>query len=217
MRMPSWNRRESGAQRRQKRLDARNRLVQHGTTTNTYNGDGVLVAQTTGSTTTRYTQDLAAPLPQILSDGTQTYVYGHERLFAQQGSARSWYLGDALGSVRATVSSTGAVLAMTGYDPWGTVQGSPIAPFGFMGELQQAGMVYLRARWYTSVQSTFTPRDPFDGFAEQPGTLHPYHYAAHDPVRITDPSGKIPPILIALAIAFAVGVTLAAPAPAYAP
>jgi hypothetical protein len=32
--------------------------------------------------TTTYAQDLAAPLSQVLSDGTDTYVYGHERLRA---------------------------------------------------------------------------------------------------------------------------------------
>ena len=60
---------------------------------NQYNADGTLVAQTVSSVTTRYTHDLAAPLSQILSNGTQRYVYGMpaERLFAQQGSsARTW-------------------------------------------------------------------------------------------------------------------------------
>lgn len=66
---------------------------------NTYNADGTLVAQIQGSTTTRYTQDVAAPLSQILSDAStgsaqaQRYIYGNpaERLFAQQGTrARTW-------------------------------------------------------------------------------------------------------------------------------
>ena len=50
---------------------------------------GTLVAQTVSSVTTRSTQDVAAPLSQILSNGTQRYVYGMpaERLVAQVGTS----------------------------------------------------------------------------------------------------------------------------------
>jgi hypothetical protein len=60
------------------RHNALNRLIAHDSASYTYNGDGVLVSD--GTTT--YAQDLAAPLSQVLSDGTDTYVYGHERLRA---------------------------------------------------------------------------------------------------------------------------------------
>src|SRR5512145_627392 len=186
--------------------DALNRLTQHGTTAYAYNGDGVLVAQTTDGTTTRYSQDLAAALPQLLSDGTTRYLYGHERLAMQQGSTRTWYASDALGSVRATVSSAGTSNATASYDPWGTIAGSPIAPFGFTGELQQGGMVYLRARWYNTTNGTFTTRDPVAGVLPQPVSLHPYQYAANSPLRYTDPSGQfIPALLAAAALGAVVG------------
>jgi len=94
-----------------------------------YTGDGVLVSD--GTTT--YAQDLAAPLSQVLSDGTATYVYGHARLRALGGP---WYVGDALGSVRQTLDDAGGVLAITNYDPWGTPQSTLSAPFGFTGEVQ---------------------------------------------------------------------------------
>ena len=79
----------------------------------TYNGDGVLVQR--GAT--HYTQDLAAPLSQILTDGSANYVYGHERLVTQQGATRTWYATDALGSVRMTLDDTGTALGSVGYDP----------------------------------------------------------------------------------------------------
>jgi RHS repeat-associated protein len=56
--------------------------------------------------------------------------------------------------------------------------------------MQQAGLVYLRARWYAAGSSTFTSRDPFAGYAQQPYSLHPYQYAYSDPLRWTDPSGR---------------------------
>lgn len=124
------------------------------TTTNRYNGDGVLVGQIAGSTT-RYVQYRAAPLSQVLASGT-TYVYGHERLLGGTGSVRTWYTGDALGSLRQTLDNAGAPLAGLRYDPWGAPQSSTLSPFGFTGELQDAtGLTYLRARWYTPGAGTF--------------------------------------------------------------
>src|SRR5207244_2161822 len=86
----------------------------------TYNGDGALVFDGT----TRYTQDLASPLTQVLQmtqgSATTDYVYGTERLAAVAGSTRTWYVGDALGSVRLTLDDAGAPLSRVNYDPWGT-------------------------------------------------------------------------------------------------
>jgi hypothetical protein len=46
------------------------------TATYTYNGDGVRVSSTVGSTTTNYVWDVAAAMPYLLQDGTNTYVWG---------------------------------------------------------------------------------------------------------------------------------------------
>jgi YD repeat-containing protein len=137
--------------------DALSRVLTRGSTSNSYNGDGVLVAQTTGSSTISYTQDLAAPLSRILSDGTNRYIYGNgaERLFGVAGSTRTWYSADALGSVRATLDQSGIVQASANYDPWGVPETAAIAPFGFTGELQQGGDVWLRARWYAAGNGVF--------------------------------------------------------------
>jgi RHS repeat-associated protein len=166
-------------------------------TTNSYNADGTLVAQTTSGVTTRYAQDLAAPLSQVLSIGATRYVYGHERLATQSGSATSWYAGDALSSLRQTLDSTGMPRGTASYDPWGTPQGSALAPFGFTGELQDsAGLTYLRARWYTPGEGRFLARDPFEGYIEQPYSLHSYQYAYSIPTLRTDPTGQCVPEII---------------------
>jgi hypothetical protein len=39
-----------------------------------------------------------------------SYLYGLERLAAQTGSHRTWYVGDALGSVRLTLDDAGEPL-----------------------------------------------------------------------------------------------------------
>ena len=169
--------------------DALNRQVTRDSTNYFYNGDGVLVGWDDGSLT-RYVQDLASPLPVILDDGAAQYVYGHERLFGDDGSDRTWYLGDALGSVRMTLDAAGVPLAGLNYDPWGTPQSTTIAPFGFTGEPQDtAGNVYLRARWYTPGRGTFGSRDPFEGYPELPYSLQYYQYSYSAPTTWTDHTG----------------------------
>ena len=149
--------------------------------------------------TTTYAQDLAAPLSQVLNDGTANYVYGQERLRTLGGP---WYVGDALGSVRQTLDDAGGVLGSVQYDPWGVPTAGTPQPFGFTGELHSAGQVYLRARWYAPGNGTFTSRDPFAGWATRPYSLHAYQYAYSDPVRWTDPSGRCVPYIEAGCVPF---------------
>jgi PKD repeat protein len=97
--------------------DALSRTIARGGTTYAYNGDGTLVSQATGGVTTRYTQDLAAPLTQVLQTqvgaATRTgYIYGLNRLASLTGSTKTWYVADALGSVRRTVTDSGTPLAL---------------------------------------------------------------------------------------------------------
>ena len=157
------------------------------------------MSQITGGTTTRYAQDLAAPLSQILQSvvgGTRTsYLYGRERL-AIDGSPRTWFIGDALGSVRQTLNDSGVALNATSYGPWGQPQSTLSSPFGFTGELQQGGEVYLRARWYTPSSGRFVSVDPFAGFPEQPYSLNAYQYAYGNSVLHTDPTGECVPEVI---------------------
>jgi RHS repeat-associated protein len=172
-------------------------------TSEKYNGDGVLItSQNPEGWTTRYTQDLAAPLSQVLMttddlNASTTMVYGKERVTTiSSAGAKTWEIGDALGSVRMRLDAAYTPLKAFQYDAWGqplasTPDSSP-QPFGFTGELHNAdtGFVYLRARWYDPKQGTFFGRDPFKGYTEVPYSLHPYQYGYSDPVNITDPTGR---------------------------
>jgi RHS repeat-associated protein len=172
--------------------DALNRLTRRGSTTYTYDDDDQLIYDGT----TRYVQDVAAPLSQVLqtTQGVTTtdYLYGMDRLAAVTGATRTWYGGDGLGSVRQTFNDAGIVQGSTNYDPWGKVESGSVPMFGFTGELQDtaSSLVYLRARWYNAVQGRFGSRDPFEGFADQPYSLHPYAYAMSNPVLYSDPTGN---------------------------
>ena len=166
-----------------------------------YNGDGALMTQA-GITTTdsiSFTQDLASPLSRVLqtrhTSGTvTTYQYGLDVLGRVEGSTRTWYAGDALGSVRQILDTAGQPLMGQTYDPWGVPTGSlDRDAFGYTGEWQDgdAGLVNLRARWYQPRAGRFMARDPFEGIDTLPTSLHPYQYGYNDPILNTDPSGEV--------------------------
>jgi RHS repeat-associated protein len=182
--------------------DALSRTTARGTTSYAYNGDGTLVSQTASSVTTRYTQDLAAPLSQVLQTqvgaaARTEYLYGLTRLASLNSGVKTWYAADALGSVRRTVTDAGVPLGIVNYDPWGTVETGTVPTFGFTGELQDvgAGLVNLRARWYSTGRGRFTTFRwrTSESSDTLPYSHHPYAYALGNPVNNIDPTGRCVP------------------------
>src|SRR5215213_6973588 len=53
-----------------------------------------------------------------------------------------------------------------------------------------AGLMNLRARWYSTARGRFTSVYPFAGDSEQPYSLHQYACGLSDPVLFSDPTGK---------------------------
>jgi hypothetical protein len=103
---------------------------------------GNRVAQAvSGGDETRYVLDQAAGLVQVLSDGSDTYLYGNERL-AQQGSGgKEYFLTDALGSVRQLVDEYKAITLTRSYQPFGEVltsTGTGSSVYGYTGEMTDA-------------------------------------------------------------------------------
>jgi hypothetical protein len=64
-----------------------------------YNGLGDRLQQTVGGVTTRYTLDINNSLSQVLSDGTDRYLYGMGRIAQQTPSGLQYFLSDGLGTV----------------------------------------------------------------------------------------------------------------------
>jgi len=52
------------------------------------------------------------------------------------------------------------------------------------------GLYYLRARYYNPATGRFLSRDPEDGKASDPASLHKYLYANGDPVNGVDRTGR---------------------------
>jgi RHS repeat-associated protein len=107
--------------------------------------------------------DLNAGLTQVLTDGTNTYTYGLERISQEQsGNDPEYFLGDALGSVRQLTDQSGQVTYAKSYDPYGNVtqtSGESHSDFAYTGEQQDVGgLTYLRARYYNSADGRFQSR-----------------------------------------------------------
>jgi RHS repeat-associated protein len=154
--------------------------------------------QIAGGVTTRYALDLNNDLAQVLSDGSNTYLYGLNRIAQQNIVGRQYYLGDALGSVRQLTNAVGSVTLARSYEPFGkllSAAGNPLTKYGFTGEwTDPTGLIYLRARYHDPVTGRFLSKDPMRGLLALPQTINPYLYAINNPIKFTDPSGEFLPV-----------------------
>jgi len=168
----------------------------------TYNAAGLRVGHSGPSgTSVAYAWDWATGVPELLSDGDNLYLVGHNTLGQFADEAWAYYLPDALGSVRQVTDRTGAVMTTRepvlsvaeGWTPYGVEVGGAQAGLGFTGEWFDAavGLQYLRARWYDVEVGRFTSRDSL----QLESNL--YIYGNANPLSYTDPTGYFSQELIA--------------------
>jgi len=158
-----------------------------------YNGDGLRASQAKGKTTTHLTWDTHAGLPLILSDETNSYVYGPGSIPIEQIQSKGVILylhHDQQGSTRLLTSATGAIEATTTYDAYGNTtasKGTATTPLGYDAQYTNTdtGLIYLRARAYDPATAQFLTTDPLVRL-----TRAPYAYAADNPVNYGDPTGQ---------------------------
>lgn len=171
--------------------DQESRLTGYGktgaTATYAYDGNGQRTAKTVNGPTTRYTWSSSGDL---LWDGTTAYLYGPAGLPVEQiGPATQWFLADQLGSTRALVDTTGAVVGAYGYTPWGAVSshtGTASTSLQYTGQYGDAesGLLYLRARYYDPTTVQFLTVDPiYDSTGDR------YGYVGDNPLNATDLTG----------------------------
>ncbi|MFZ1881509.1 MAG: DUF6531 domain-containing protein [Gaiellaceae bacterium] len=168
-------------------------LTGYGSTTYTYNGDGLRTAKKTGHSTESFTWEPTGPglRPLPLVDGGNSYVYGPQGVPLEQinGTAVLYYVHDRIGSTRVLTNSSGAVAASATYAPYGGLAGSTgtaANPFGFAGSYtdSESGLLYLQNRYYDTATGQFITVDPMVEL-----TAAAYAYASGDPVNVTDSAG----------------------------
>jgi RHS repeat-associated protein len=155
-----------------------------------YDGAGTRVAKTVGGVTTSYVYDDAA-LSNLLTDGTNDYLYGPGGLPVEQTSAAGayWFVHDQVGSTIALLDASGARAASYAYSPYGgvTASGTASTPLRYTGQYTDAesGLVFLRARYYDPATAEFLTVDP-----DTDVTGTPYAYTGGNPVNAVDLSGR---------------------------
>jgi RHS repeat-associated protein len=170
----------------------------------TYNAEGMRVAQTVGGVTTRFVMDRAGRLPSVLLDADAANVpqryylhspYGLVEQIDAAGNPR-WYHYDTNGNTVALTNASGQVTDSYAYTPFGetTASGTTANPFRFVGQygvrnFNNSELYDMRARWYSAEQARFLSLDPLLGQADRPQSLDRYAYVVGNPVRGTDPSG----------------------------
>ncbi len=200
--------------------DWNNRLISVSSVTSvaySYDGDGVSISKTQGGVKTKYINDVAMPLVQVLMEANDAntvqavYTYGNDLINMKRADVNSYYLYDGLGSVRQLTGDSGTIDACYTYDSYGNLiasTGTSDNAYAFTGE-QQFGeadnLVFLRARYYNSKIGRFISRDPIlepvqigDNFLwfvpflrSYPQIFNSYDYVYNNPMNATDPRGLI--------------------------
>ena len=141
----------------------------------------------------------AQVVEEIVGGNVQrTYTYGNALISQTQLIGGTWttsfYGYDGGGSVRLLTDSAGNVTDTWDYDAFGAIigrTGSTPNNYLYRGEQFDAdlGVYFLRARYYDQQRGRFFSMDEFNGFLNEPLSLHKYLYANADPVNFRDPSG----------------------------
>jgi RHS repeat-associated protein len=159
-----------------------------------YNGEGLRTSQTISGTISYLTWDMTIGLPLILSDETNSYIYGPGGIPVEQinnGTETVEYLHhDQQGSTRLLTGSTGTVTGKCSYNAYGapTCEGSATTPLGYDAQYTSpdTGLIYMRARVYDPATTQFLTIDPLQSI-----TRAPYIYAGDNPLNRRDPSGLV--------------------------
>ena len=188
------------------------------TTVYTYNADGVRIKKDVDSgdevtiylidpmNHTGYAQVLEETITLSNDDVTYiSYVIGDDVIAQSKAtyddSEDTWtYQGphyllyDGHGSTRQLADENENIDEVYAYDAYGVnldASSSPTTSLQYAGEHYDAdaGHYYNRARWYNPANSRFNRVDPFEGFEEDPQSLHKYTYTHNNPANYIDPTG----------------------------
>jgi RHS repeat-associated protein len=158
----------------------------------TYDGNNLRQSQTINGTKTNLTWDTAEPIPIIVEDETNNYIYGPENLPIEQiNSTTTLYLHhDQQGSTRLLTNAKGETETAYTYNPYGTINattGTTSTPLRYDGEYTSTdtGLIYLRARTYDPSTAQFLSIDP-----ALLSTHEPYTYTKDNPLSGSDPGGS---------------------------
>jgi RHS repeat-associated protein len=135
-------------------------------------------------------------------------------LHAQQQGTVTYVYTDPQGTPLAEADGNGSITKTFDYTPYGTTAlGTPPSGPGYTGHVNdpETNLVYMQARYYDAATGHFLSVDPVDPKAGDAFNFNRYDYANNNPIKNTDPTGKVvhlddhPEMITALINARAVG------------
>ncbi|MFO0730385.1 MAG: RHS repeat-associated core domain-containing protein [Nitrospiraceae bacterium] len=158
-----------------------------------YDGLGRRSSKTINSATTGFWYDGEDLLAELSgSTPTATYVRSlsiDEPFIRKQSGGDEYYQTDALGTTVALTDGSGASSTTYTQEPFGktTKTGSSTNAFQYTGrEEDGTGVMYYRARFYSSKIQRFLGEDPLEFDS---GETNLYGYVANNPINLIDPTG----------------------------
>jgi RHS repeat-associated protein len=195
-----------------------------------YDADGQRVRKTTPAETTHFLIDPTTTWPQVALEksvtvnGTQATAYvwgdtlrqqvrgGQGTLFGSQAESLVPVQGH-LGTTMAALSGGASVVEGYESSAFGEpTNASPRVSHQYTGEYwdAQAGMTYLRARWYEARIGRMPSLDPAAAQGGRPSSQNRYAYAQADSVNRKDPSGAVSMGEVSISVGIGVGLNLIA-------
>ena len=164
-----------------------------------YDGNGLRVEKTSGSTTTVYIFSGAKVIAEYVNGASPTnptreYVYAGGALLASISATTTTYYHQDHLSNRLVTDSTGAVAENLGAYPYGESWYNTSSEKWLFTSYErdaESGNDYAMARYDVNRLGRFASPDPVSGSAADPQSLNRYAYVRNDPINYTDPSGML--------------------------
>ncbi|MBL0106947.1 MAG: RHS repeat-associated core domain-containing protein [Ignavibacteria bacterium] len=142
-----------------------------------------------------YSRDISGKELAIYKDNVilEYPLYGLDMIGKIKNDELFFYYKDHLGSVRATVNSSGEIVSAQDYDAWGyllqdRVYVSDTSTFKFTSKERdsESDYDYFGARYYDSRIGRWGTTDPL---LNKYPSISPYNYTLNDPLVLIDPNG----------------------------
>jgi RHS repeat-associated protein len=181
---------------RRYRWDGLGRLAGIETGTGQHEIDVDALGQLAAVDGTALTWDPTAAVPELLTFGDRRVVNADGLTLGSAGQGAGgtpdWLAGDPVAGPGSAASADGLA------DPWGRPSAGTdgaagaVPTLGAGGELELAGLTWLRNRAYDPGTRQFVSPDPLAGIPGLPVAANPYHYANNNPVGFVDRLGLQP-------------------------
>ncbi|MCL6712785.1 DUF6531 domain-containing protein [Pseudomonas sp. R2.Fl] len=157
-----------------------------------YDPLGRRISKTEGGQTITYLYDGVDIVQERMGNTVNPVLTGpgiDQRFARNEGSERTYFLTDALGSTRALTNAAGEVVQRYDYTPYGQTRqlnAGTTNPYQYTGrERDGSGIYYYRARYYSPGMGRFISEDPIG----LKGGANTYAYVSGNPLSYADPSG----------------------------